>query len=689
MIDSEKGCFELKNVKGYFSETKNRLQEKRERSARQKQDIERWIHAGEIEQLKTSLEAYYEDFPQDFELYSYRMAMYLLLGDVEQAREEGHQALNINENNFDILYNLGYICELQEEYQSAFEYYIRAGEIAKEEQEWDLLTQSVERVFSVSEEIDQRIMGRAPCKQFPKMTEEKFYMGEGLFVDAKTGRGYFSGYADNIGKIYSINHSYMVKTETVKGKKYTNKFRFRAKEDCLLPILFTDVKGGSISDQHHSFDTARLSANKFEYFRLNKEDAVEVYHTEPFIVGDPLAVQQQSKNRVKNVLFLFIDGLSQYFLDQYGLQTMMPNTHDFFGKGMIFKNCYSNGEWTLPGVASVFSSKFPSEHRIYHPELKHELGRKGRSEYKILPDYFKEKNYMTFQVCGDWRKTPSYGYAKSFDRTLYQPAAFELKVKDIIFDFLENERTFGRRDCFSWITFFELHRVTEVYEPEISVQAHRRLENLWRKNDSKKSVHQEYDPEKIAEYIQEVRRLDHYLKIIYDHMETNYEEEEMLVVLCSDHGQSFFDDSDFLMRESRFKVPLMMRGAVDVQICEELTENIDILPTVLKACGISYEESTMNGQSMLSLEERKNKEYIYSESIYPGQTYKAAIRKGDIEFYIESEGLVQDDGRFELGNFEIKLLEKNTKNLITEMREEELDYFMKIFMDHTKYMLRY
>ncbi len=53
------------------------------------------------------------------------------------------------------------------------------------------------------------------------------------------------------------------------------------------------------------------------------------------------------------VLTIFINGLSYDFLEEQGLENIMPNTYKFFNKGTICKKCYTTGECTPPSVASI------------------------------------------------------------------------------------------------------------------------------------------------------------------------------------------------------------------------------------------------------------------------------------------------------------------------------------------------
>ena len=45
---------------------------------------------------------------------------------------------------------------------------------------------------------------------------------------------------------------------------------------------------------------------------------------------------------------------------------------------------------------------------------------------------------------------------------------------------------------------------------------------------------------KVERYKLDIFRLDFYLNILYSFILSNYREEEILISLCSDHGQRFF-----------------------------------------------------------------------------------------------------------------------------------------------------
>jgi arylsulfatase A-like enzyme len=72
-----------------------------------------------------------------------------------------------------------------------------------------------------------------------------------------------------------------------------------------------------------------------------------------------------SSNTEKNVnIFLIvIDALRQDFLGCYGNKDRItPNLDKLAEEGILFKNCYAQGSWTKPSVASLLTSLYPPMH---------------------------------------------------------------------------------------------------------------------------------------------------------------------------------------------------------------------------------------------------------------------------------------------------------------------------------------
>lgn len=646
-----------------------------------KRIIKSHINNGNLDKAKEKLDEYRLMFPQDIDINNIMTMLSIIENDLDEAERIALEGLKKVPFNFDLLYNLGFIYKLKKQHQKAADIYIKASKVATTDEEKRDVKEALDELRKLKPDIDFTKVEEVNHKLFPLKTDKSTYIGSPLFPINKD-EGYFTQYYEGgyLGN-YPVQLWNFYKTEILYGKKYgagEKSFKVNSKSIIPISILNQNTKVRlKVNGETYNFNN--LIPNRFYYFPIKNEEEIDINSNGDVIIGNPIDIEQSKKHDIKLVLCLFIDGLSQKIFDDYPIEKIMPNTYSFFKKGAIFNNCYSNAEWTLPSVASIFSGKYQAHHNIFHPELPHVIGQ----GYNILSEYFQDEGYFTFQACGDWRKSPSYGYVKGFDRTIYQSATMGSLCNDIIFSFLENVRAFKNRDHFAWLSFFELHRINEGLNPDISVQVNKTLKSIEKEEKHEKSVRVKYDENKIQRYVEEIRRLDYYLKLIYDFIEENYSNDEILISLFSDHGQSFLDNDTHILRDARTKVPFMIRGRhIPSTQTNDLVENVDILPTILEKCSIDYEVSELDGRIPHILGGDKKKEYVFSESKYPGQTYKAIIRDEFHTVTFESEGNVQSDGRFILGNFSIKLENNLTKQDETNEQSEKLNKYLDIIISH-------
>lgn len=646
--------------------------------------IKNHINNDNIDLAKLKIQQYEEMFLDDIEINNMKIIISIIENDLEEAEKIALDGLNKVPFNFDLLYNLAYIYQVKKEYYKSAEMYIRAGSVAVSSNEQTDIELAISNLKNLDPKLQLTDFLMGNPREFPRRWEDTTYIGEALLPDEEGAYftqyyegGYIEGYPVQLWNFY--------KTEILYGKgcmKGQNTVEINDKS--ILPISIlkpnTSVEVG-INGKDYKLDN--LFSNRYYYIPIDNKGEINISSNNDIVIGRPLGLKQDSKHDIELVLCLFVDGLSQTIFEKYPMEEIMPNTYNFFNGGTIFENCYSNGEWTLPSVPSILSGKYANKHKIFHPDLPHVIGQ----NYNILSEYFQEDDYFTFQSCGDWRKSPAYGYVKGFDRTIYQSATMGGLCEDIIFSFLENMRAFNNRDHFAWLSFFELHRVGEGLYPDISIQKNNYIDLLRTNREKNKSVHAKYDKGKSIRYIEEIKRLDYYLKVIYDFIERNYDEDEILVVLCSDHGQSFLDEDAYILRDVRTKVPFMIKGKnIPRAVSKELVENVDIFSTILEYSNIDIVESKIDGRVPKVLG-GNGKKYIYSESIYPGSTYKAIIRDYEHELLFETEGKVQQDGRVKLGDFKINLINKLTKIDETKIYAGKVNEYFDIIISNISSLL--
>ncbi|RXM78523.1 hypothetical protein DP144_03140 [Clostridium tetani] len=527
--------------------------------------------------------------------------------------------------------------------------------------------------------ILEEVLKKEHINYFPLKTKDDTYIGQSI-VTSENKAGFISEYYNE--KIHNIPVSLAnsSKIEVLYGN-INKEFNLKIEEESVVPIAINDDKTNvCINKSGNQYCFKKWFANRYNYFKFNKEEEIYIEANNDIVVGNPIPLNQKNKHKVKLVLNIFIDGLAKSVFKFEELKEMMPNTYNFFKKGAIFNNCYSNGEWTLPSVASIFSGLRTSKNGMYHFAIPHEIGK----DYKIISEIFKENDYLTFQACGNWRKNPLYGYVKGFDRTIYKPY---MLAEEIISVFLENMRAFPKRDKYVWLSFFDLHECINLL-PDISNQINNSIQAHDYYEDTTKSVYKTIDCSKTERYISEIKRLDYYLKIIYDFIDENYKDDEIVIALCSDHGQSYIGENAYVIGEERTAVPLMIRGN-DIFSCEinDFVENVDILPIILKHSNVDFDENNIDGKLPKALGGKTKREYVYSETIYSGKVFEAMIKDENYYFYLKSENKVREDGRIKLGNYDVKLINKNNNTNETENEKEILKKYTNIVFENIKDIL--
>lgn len=431
-------------------------------------------------------------------------------------------------------------------------------------------------------------------------------------------------------------------------------------EDSLLPVCFQCDEGKAIVKSNNTGKQKIIKGfnnNGFYYIRLFKNDKF-ILNNSKAIIGDPIRLNDKASNK-KLLLMLYIDGLSMYFLKKKCLVNAMPNTNSFFSKGIVFNNCYANGEWSLPSAAHIFTGTYTHNNKIFHPRLDHIVGK----DRKILSEHMQEKGYLCLHIGANLRKSPAYGYVKGFDRTVYKP---DMLASEAITSLIEHLYSFPNRSHFVWIDLFDLHKCNYAKNiPSIGSQVMFGLKEHNYVGQGKKSVFTDYDESMIGRYEKAIKKLDAQLDILYSYIEKNYTEKDITVMLCSDHGQAYLSADKYVLSESRCNVPFMIRG-MELKNIEnnEFVENVDIYAAILKHAGIYDAGVNVDGKVPRSLGSAEKRNYAFSESLFPGQTYKAVIRDSKYEYRLESEFPVNDNGTVSLGRFNSMLLLRENYSIV-------------------------
>lgn len=100
-----------------------------------------------------------------------------------------------------------------------------------------------------------------------------------------------------------------------------------------------------------------------------------------------------------NIVLIVIDTLRNGIINFHQLKY---NDVSFFKEFTIYENCVTAAPWTIPSHVSLFTGKYPSEHRI-HVDREHKLSLEfspTELEYRTIFQILKKKDTQTMAFQG-------------------------------------------------------------------------------------------------------------------------------------------------------------------------------------------------------------------------------------------------------------------------------------------------
>lgn len=423
------------------------------------------------------------------------------------------------------------------------------------------------------------------------------------------------------------------------------------------------------------------------YHYINMEQPGELSSDQEFIVSKPIRTEG-SPGKKRLVLTIFMDALSQRYLTDTDF-TCMPHTREFFGKGTIFKNCYATAEWTHPSVASLNTGLYTTHHHIIYRSSAYQYP----PQSKTVSEVFNEDGYFTVNISGSVGTSPYLGGLRGFDCAVHK-SCMGFPDSQLVADALDYMEAFPDTNKYISLGLFDVHRVLEDTSdcvPNLTRPQQTALsfhDSLAKTGEGQKSVWMHHSETYVRKYQAALRECDRHLKTVFDYITSHYKEDEYLICFYSDHGTPVLSKEEYLLKQMQTNSVLMFRGGgVPTQISEEYVNHFDYIPTLAKFAGVPFDFSG-HDCVLPRVFGGPGRDFVYTESIYHGQTYKAAVRAGEFECRFETNGLTENDGLIDLSQgFTQEILSMETGE---EIQDGELsEDFEAIVFDHIKENIKY
>ena len=421
----------------------------------------------------------------------------------------------------------------------------------------------------------------------------------------------------------------------------TAKIELPPGEEAIIPIAGTAINQPlAVTTESLGTKEAYLGKWAFSFFRFSESATLHASADAPYAVGTPIRLGHSPQRR-KLVLNLFVDGLSWAVARPYAA-THLPNVMRFFSRGVIFDQHFSTSEYTLPAHPAIETGYYPHHTQIFNEKAGYELP----LHMTTISEQMKEQGYYCAAPLACTNGI-SHGILRGFDRLI--ASGWTLNSVNAVDSAIRHLKAFDEADLFLFLLANDVHPYDALdFKFDTAVETHMALsERIFNQKVPAAAVrlpslyiHQE-------QYLERIRQVDRNLGQLFSYLETHFSEDEYLVNLYSDHGVSIFNSSTAavdVISENSTHAAWMMRGAgvPEGVVVHDLTSTVDIYPTLGHLCGFPVNDD-IDGR-LPAIFGGTARDAAYSMSMFPGQTYKLAVRNHEHVLRLETREVLDEDG---------------------------------------------
>jgi arylsulfatase A-like enzyme len=304
------------------------------------------------------------------------------------------------------------------------------------------------------------------------------------------------------------------------------------------------------------------------------------------------------ERRVENphIILIVVDTLRRDHLGCYGYgRDTSPNIDRLAGKSTLYENAFSQAPWTLPAVASLLTSRYPSE-----------LGIQGFN--KRIPDteiFLQEmlsaRGYATHAVVSHDFVGQKWGFGQGFDsfesfagghRTVSSAEVTDAALG--IVDQIQGLPTF------LFVHYFDPHFLFLEHAGYRFAESPPEVESEWWQmpyRQLRAKARMGHLSEAQREYLldlydSEIAYTDHHVGRFLDRLENAGYLEDAIIIFTADHGEEFLDHGGLGHTATVFNelinVPLIIKwpGIESPQRSSRYVAHVDLLPTLIDYLGI-------------------------------------------------------------------------------------------------------
>lgn len=356
---------------------------------------------------------------------------------------------------------------------------------------------------------------------------------------------------------------------------------------------------------------------------------------QPSATGEPdeLAAAWARRIEKPHVVLIVVDTLRKDHLGCYGYsRDTSPNIDRLAGKSVVYDNAFSQAPWTLPAVASLLTSRYPSELGIQG------FNKRIPDTEVFLQEVLSAHGYTTHSVVSHDFVGAKWGFNQGFDsfesfagghRTISSEKVTEAAQR--IVDRIDEVPTF------LFVHYFDPHFLFMEHENHRFSGSPPNIETEWwslpykqlRARARMGQLSEEQRDHLVDLYDSEIAFTDRHLGRLLDQLETAGRMDDTVVIFTADHGEEFLDHGGLGHTATVFNelinVPLIIKwpGTEEPERSMRYVAHVDLLPTLLDYIGIKVDHDV----SGIHIGARVPSSPIFSET-RRYQKVSAVIRDG-------------------------------------------------------------
>ena len=464
----------------------------------------------------------------------------------------------------------------------------------------------------------------------------------------------------------------------------TAKIELPPGEEAILPIAGTAINQPlSVTTESLGTKEAYLGKWAFSFFRFSESATLHASADAPYAVGTPIRLGHSPQRR-KLVLNLLVDGLSWAAARPYAA-THLPHVMRFFSRGVIFDQHFSTSEYTLPAHPAIETGYYPHHTQIFNEKAGYELP----LHMTTISEQMKAQGYYCAAPLASTHGV-SHGVMRGFDRLI--ATGWTLNAVNAVDSAIRHLKAFDEADLFLFLHINDAHPYDALdFKFDTAVETHIPLaERIFNQKTPAAAVrlpslhiHQE-------QYLERIRQVDRSLGQLLSYLEQHFNEDEYLVNLYSDHGVSIFNRNNTgavdVISENSTCAAWMMRGAGVPEgiVVHDLTSTVDIYPTLGHLCGFPVNDD-IDGR-LPAVFGGTARDAAYSMSMFPGQTYKLAVRNHEHVLRLETREVLDEDGTVDFTDARVGIYPRGHE--LDENYAEDNTVLRKFFYPHARNFVR-